>query len=417
MKGQRILLVISGGIAAYKSLDLIRRLRDRGAVVSCVLTQAATRFVTPLSVAALSGHDVHLDLFDESADAALSHITLSRAADMVVVAPATADLVARMACGLANDLASTVLLANTGPVLIAPAMNPAMWFHPATQANLATLKSRGVVCVGPASGSTACGEIGDGRLADVADILSAIETTLAAVPNEGALKGRRALVTSGPTVEPIDPVRFLSNRSSGRQGRAIARALARLGADVTLVTGPDGGEPVLGVTTVPVTTAVSMLDACNAVLPVDVAVCAAAVADWQIATPQGQKIKKPADGLSGTMTLVLQPNPDILATLSTPGPRRPTLVVGFAAETENVIENAKDKLNRKKCDWIVANDVSENGNAGRGSPFGSSDNTVHLVTPLGVEDWPTMTKEAVATALGKRIGDVLANQPFRRTVS
>lgn len=415
MEGRRILLIISGGIAAYKGLDLIRRLRDRGASVSCAMTRAATRFITPLSVAALSGQDVHLDLFDDSADAALSHVTLSRTVDMIVVAPATADLIARMSCGLANDLASTILLANTRPVLIAPAMNPAMWSHAATRANLATLEGRGVVCVGPGSGSTACGEDGDGRLADVADILRAMEATLletAASPGMGALKGRRALVTSGPTIEPIDPVRFVSNRSSGRQGRAIAGALARMGADVTLVSGPDGAVPVPGVRTVPVTTAVSMLEACEAALPVDVAVCAAAVADWRVANPQGQKIKKPTDGRLTNITLVLEPNPDILNVLSTPGPRRPTLVVGFAAETENVVENAKDKLNRKKCDWILANDVSENGNAGRGSPFGSADNTVHLVTPSGVEDWPTMTKDAVATALAERIADALTNQPF-----
>ncbi|GEO80886.1 phosphopantothenate synthase [Pararhodospirillum oryzae] len=426
MNGSRILLIVAGGIAAYKSLELIRRLRDRGAQVRCVLTPAATHFVTPLSVAALSGHPVHEALFDPQTEAAMGHIRLSRESDLIVVAPATADLLARMATGQANDLASAVLLAATAPILIAPSMNPQMWAHPATQANLATLESRGVIRVGPGTGDTACGEEGQGRMAEVPVLIEAIATALAANearagsqgdPEQAApLCGRHALVTSGPTHEPIDPVRYIANHSSGRQGHAIAAALARLGARVTLVSGPVTLADPEGVSVVRVTTAREMLAACQAALPADIAVCAAAVADWSVAAPASQKLKK-AEGPTPVPApvLTLEPNPDILATLAAPGPRRPSLVVGFAAETEAVVDHATVKRRRKGCDWIVANDVSAQGNGGRGDTFGGRQNTVHLITSSGCEDWPTMDKEAVAARLATRIARILAD-PFVRKV-
>nr|WP_197974914.1 bifunctional phosphopantothenoylcysteine decarboxylase/phosphopantothenate--cysteine ligase CoaBC [Phaeovibrio sulfidiphilus] len=413
----RVLLIISGGVAAYKSLDLIRRLQERGFTVTCVLTEAAQQFVTPLSVAALCGGRVHTDLF--APEAALSHITLSREADVVVVAPATANTLARMAAGLADDLATAVLLASDKPVLVAPAMNPAMWAASATRENVERLEARGVHRVGPECGDMACGETGAGRMADVSRIVDAVGDLLAASASGGSrpLAGRTVLVTAGPTHEPIDPVRFIANRSSGRQGQAIAVALARLGADVTLVHGPGSPASLPSVRVVPVTTALSMLEACEAALPVDVAVCAAAVADWRIELPAGQKIKKPEDGGAAGLSLSLVPNPDILARLSRPGPGRPDLVVGFAAETRDVIENAVRKRARKGCDWILANDVSDQGNRGQGSPFGHALNTIHFITPSGHEDWPTMSKEEVAGMLANRIVDALeTSSTLRRSL-
>ncbi|WP_157879128.1 bifunctional phosphopantothenoylcysteine decarboxylase/phosphopantothenate--cysteine ligase CoaBC [Pararhodospirillum photometricum] len=414
VNGSRILLIIAGGIAAYKSLDLIRRLRERGARVRCVLTPAAARFITPLSVAALSGERVHEDLFDPEAEAAMDHIRLSRDADLVVVAPATADLMARMAAGLANDLASAVLLASAAPVLIAPAMNPLMWTHPATQANLALLESRGIRRVGPARGDTACGEEGLGRMVEIPVLVDAIATALGREPLPASdaaqwpLSGRHALVTSGPTHEPIDPVRYIGNRSSGRQGHAIAAALAHLGARVTLVSGPVSLPDPRGVQVVKVATAREMLAACQSALPADVAVCAAAVADWGIANPAPAKIKKGPSGDEAPPVLSLVPNPDILATLAAPGPRRPALVVGFAAETDALLPHARAKHQRKGCDWILANDVAGGG------VFGADKNTVHLLTSSGTEDWPTMDKEAVASRLAERIAQTLADLSARK---
>ena len=397
MNGKRILLIIAGGIAAYKALELIRRLRERGATVRCVLTEGGARFVTPLSVAALSGDKVYTDLFSLTDEAEMGHIELSRAADLVVVAPATADLLAKMAQGRADDLAATALLATDKRVLVAPAMNLRMWLNPATQANMATLAARGVLTVGPNEGDMACGEYGPGRMAEADEIVSAIENFFGA----GApLSGRRALVTSGPTHEAIDPVRYLANRSSGKQGHAIALACARLGAEVTLVSGPTAQADPAGVSVVRIESAEEMLAACMAALPVDVAVCAAAVSDWRPVSPREQKIKK--DGAAPE--LALAENPDILAGLSAAGNRRPGLVVGFAAETESVVENARAKLARKGCDWIVANDVSPATGA-----IGGDDNTVHLITAESVEDWPTMSKGAVAERLAARIAEHLSS--------
>jgi len=401
LAGKRILLLVAGGIAAYKSLDLIRRLRERGASVRVVLTAAGAKFVTPLSLAALSGDKVYGDLFSLTDESEMGHIRLSREADLLVVAPATAHILARMAQGLAHDLATTVLLATDKPVLAAPSMNSRMWDHPATRANIATLMSRGTLFVGPGAGNLACGEVGDGRLADVMDIVAAIESYFAA---SAPLAGKRALVTSGPTFEAIDPVRFIGNRSSGKQGHAIAAALARLGADTTLVSGPVAEPDPAGVRVVHIESAREMLEACRAALPADVAVCAAAVADWRVKDAAGQKMKK---GASGAPTLDLVENPDILATLSAPGNiggnARPRLVIGFAAETENVIANAQAKRAKKNCDWILANDVS----AGAGV-FGGDENTVHLISANAVEDWPRMAKDAVADQLAARIRDHLS---------
>ncbi|WP_221930993.1 bifunctional phosphopantothenoylcysteine decarboxylase/phosphopantothenate--cysteine ligase CoaBC [Telmatospirillum sp. J64-1] len=397
LSGRRILLIISGGIAAYKSLDLIRRLREQGAAVRCVLTESATQFVTPLSVAALSEHKVYQDLFSLTDEAEMGHIRLSREADLVVVAPASANLIAKMACGLADDLASTALLATDKPVLIAPAMNVFMWNHPATQGNVAALAARGVHRVGPGAGELACGEVGEGRMADVPEIMAAIGRLIGVLPPEAKpLAGRRAIVTSGPTHEPIDPVRFIANRSSGKQGHAVAAALHRLGAEVTLVSGPVTLPPPEGVEIVPVETAAQMLEACLAALPADIAVCAAAVADWRVSNPGAQKHKKTEGG--GPPTIALTPNPDILATLSQPGELRPALVVGFAAETELLLQHASAKLARKGCDWIVANDVSP-----ASGTFGGDQNAVHLLTPDTVEAWPRMGKELVAERLAERI--------------
>ena len=397
--GKRILLIVSGGIAAYKSLDLIRRLRERGASVRCILTAAGAKFVTPLSLAALSGDKVYGDLFSLKDESEMGHIRLSREADLVVVAPATANIMARMAQGLATDLATTALLATDKPVMVAPSMNVRMWDHGATRANLDILRQRGVGIIGPGSGDLACGETGDGRLADVADIVTAIESHFAL---HAPLAGRRALVTSGPTFEAIDPVRFIGNRSSGKQGHALALALSRLGADTTLVSGPVNEPDPQGLRVVHVESAQEMLAACLAVLPVDVAVCAAAVADWRVRSPSTQKLKKDkASAKKIPPTIDLIENPDILATLST-GNERPKLVIGFAAETENLIDGARAKLATKGCDWIVANDVSP----GSGT-LGGGDNTVHVVNNSGVDSWPRMTKDAVAEQLAARIRDHL----------
>jgi len=402
LSGRSVLLIVSGGIAAYKSLELIRRLRDRGVSVRCVLTKGGAQFVTPLSVAALSENKVYQDIFSLTDEAEMGHIRLSREADLVVVAPCTADLMARMAAGMADDLAATVLLATDKPVLIAPAMNSMMWTHPATQANLRTLEARGVRSVGPNSGDLACGEVGSGRMAEVPEIIAAVETFFA---TDLPLKGRRALVTSGPTHEPIDPVRFIANRSSGKQGHAVAAALAALGADVTLVSGPVTLTDPPGVRTVRVESARDMLNACRAALPVDIAVCAAAVADWRVEAA-GQKIKKQVGGAPPVLTLA--ENPDILATLSAAGPQRPTLVVGFAAETESVIAHAQAKLARKGCDWICANDVSP-----ATGTFGGDSNTLHIISASGVEDWPALSKTEAARRLAARIAEAFATAPQR----
>ncbi len=397
LSGRRVLLVISGGIAAYKSLDLIRRLRERGCAVRCVLTKGGAQFVTPLSVAALSEDKVYQDIFSLTDESEMGHIRLSREADLVLVAPASADILAKMAAGLADNLATTLLLATDKPVMAAPAMNLRMWEHAATRANVETLRRRGVAFVGPVAGAMACGEWGLGRMAEVADILAAVEAFFGA---GGPLAGRRAVVTSGPTHEAIDPVRYIANRSSGKQGHAIAAALARLGAEVTLVTGPVDLPDPAGLRTVHVESAEQMLAACRAALPADIAVCAAAVADWRVAAQAAQKRKKEEGAPPPVLELV--PNPDILATLAGAGAERPALVVGFAAETEKVVEHALAKRARKGCDWIVANDVS----AATGT-FGGDANTVHLITDAGVEDWPRESKQAVAERLAARIAERL----------
>lgn len=394
-EARRILLIIGGGIAAYKSLEIIRRLSDRGIHSRCVLTAAGAQFVTPLTVGALSGDKVYGQLFSLTDEAEMGHIELSRSADLVVVAPATADLMAKMAHGLADDLASTLLLATDKPVLIAPAMNVRMWEHAATQRNLATLIGDGITIVGPNDGAMACGEFGPGRMAEPDEIVAAVIARLNR--GEGPLAGRRAIVTSGPTREPIDPVRYISNHSSGKQGHAIAGALAELGAHVTLVSGPVTIASPPGVTTMPVESADDMLAACEAALPADIVICAAAVADWRVAGRADQKIKKEG----GTIpALTLTENPDILKTLSAPSRRRPKLVVGFAAETEHLLRNADAKRRRKGCDWLVANDVS----AATGT-FGGDHNSVLLLTEDGVEDWPHQTKVEVARRLARRIAE------------
>lgn len=398
LHGKRILLIVAGGIAAFKSLDLIRRLRERGASVRCVLTEAGAKFVTPLSLQALTEDRVYGDMFSLTDESEMGHIQLSRDADLLVVAPATADLLARMAAGLANDLAATVLLATDKPVLAAPAMNVRMWTHAATVANVETLKKRGVTFVGPNDGAMACNEHGPGRMSEPLEIVAAIEAVLV---RDLPLAGRRALVTSGPTREALDPVRFISNHSSGKQGHAIAGALAQLGAEVTLVSGPVSVPDPQGVKVVRIESADQMLAACLDAGTLDIAVCAAAVADWKAARPATGKIKKKAG--APPPALELAPNPDILATLSKVGARRPALVVGFAAETENVVANAVDKRTRKGCDWIVANDVSP-----ATGTFGGERNTVHLITEAGTEDWPPLGKGDVAMRLAGRIALHLA---------
>lgn len=396
LDGKRILLIIAGGIAAYRSLELIRRLRERGASVRCVLTKGGAQFVTPLSVAALSEEKVYQDLFSLTDEAEMGHIRLSREADIVVAAPATADLMAKMANGQADDLASTALLATDKPVLIAPTMNVRMWEHPAVRRNVAQLEADGVHRVGPGSGELACGETGSGRMAEPLEIVAAIEIVLSLHSADKPLTGRKAIVTSGPTWEAIDPVRFIANRSSGKQGHAVASSLQRLGADVTLVSGPTGLAPPAGVTQIDIESARDMLAACMKALPADIVVCAAAVADWRVATESGQKIKKNESGEMPTLSFA--ENPDILKALANAGQQRPTLVIGFAAETENLIPHAQAKLARKGCDWILANDVS----SGTGV-FGGDKNTLHLVTVGGIESWPTMNKSAAAQQLASRI--------------
>ncbi|MFK7938332.1 MAG: bifunctional phosphopantothenoylcysteine decarboxylase/phosphopantothenate--cysteine ligase CoaBC [Roseovarius sp.] len=395
LASKRILLIIGGGIAAFKALDLIRRLRERGASVTPVLTKAGEEFVTPLSVSALAGDKLFRDLFDLTDEAEMGHIELSRSADLIVVAPATADLMAKMASGLANDLASTLLLATDTPVLIAPAMNVRMWEHAATQRNIATLQGDGIAFVGPNKGDMACGEHGPGRMSEPMEIVAAIETALA----DGPLRGKRVLVTSGPTHEPIDPVRYIANRSSGAQGTAIARALSALGAHVVFVTGPADVAPPDGVEVIAVETAQQMLAAVESALPADAAIFAAAVADWRVAQASGRKMKKTKGGLP---QLEFAENPDILAHVAQLANGRPDLVVGFAAETDDVVDNATAKRKRKECDWIVANDVS----VGTGI-MGGSENDVTLISDAGAEDWPRMSKSQVATKLAQRIADVL----------
>lgn len=396
LSGRQVLLIISGGIAAYKSLELIRRLKDEGALVRCILTEGGAQFITPLSVSALSGEPVFTNIFSHEDEQRFGHIRLARESDLVVIAPASANMIAKMAHGLADNLASAVLLAAADrPVMIAPAMNSQMWAHPATQANIATLAARGVKQIGPASGDLACGEIGAGRMSEPSEILQAVINHFKA---SGPLAGKRALVTSGPTFEPLDPVRFIGNRSSGKQGHAIAAALAALGAEVTLVSGPTALPDPCGVRTIRIETAQQMLTACQKEGPFDIAVCAAAVADWKPHQAADQKLKKGA----AEPVIHLTENPDILATLSAPGSNRPKLVVGFAAETGNLMDHAKEKFARKGCDWLVANEV------GGGKGFGTEDNEVVLLTrdasgTIAAEPWPKASKQEIAVRLAKTI--------------
>ena len=391
-----VLLIVTGGIAAYKTLELVRRLVERDIAVTPILTEAGAAFVTPLSLAALAGNKVYQDLFSLTDETEMGHIELSRQADLVVVAPATADCLAKLAGGLANDLASTLLLATDKPVMAAPAMNVRMWEHPATQANLEILRARGVMMVGPNEGAMACGEYGPGRMAEPAELLATIEDFFT---RRGQMAGRRALVTSGPTFEPIDPVRFIGNRSSGRQGHAIAEALAQLGAQTTLVSGPTHQPDPAGVSVVHVETAEQMLAACRAALPVHVAVCAAAVSDWRIKAAAAEKLKK----TGGTPpTFEMTENPDILASLAEAGNERPDLLIGFAAETEKIVDHAHDKLASKGCDWILANDVSPEQ-----ATFGGADNQIHLLRGETVESWPRLSKVEVARRLAAAIVEEL----------
>ena len=397
LEGKKILLIVTGGIAAYKSPDLVRRLRQRGAQVRCVLTAGGAEFVTALALGAVSEDKVYETLFSLTDEDEMGHIRLSREADVILVAPATANILAKMASGIADDLASTALLATDKPILCAPAMNVRMWENPATRENLATLAERGVGFIGPEEGDMACGEWGLGRMSEPDRIAEAIEDFF----RQGLpLDGARALVTSGPTEEAIDPVRYIANRSSGKQGHAIAGALARLGAATTLVSGPSHQPDPAGVKVVKVRSAVEMLDACESALPVDVAVMAAAVSDWRVKTVATEKIKK--TGAKRPPTLTLVENPDILARLGNAGNSRPRLIIGFAAETGDIIANASRKRERKGCDWIVANDVSPETDT-----FGGDANTVHLITADGVEDWPRMAKTAVAERLAERVAETL----------
>jgi phosphopantothenoylcysteine decarboxylase/phosphopantothenate--cysteine ligase len=410
VQGKRILLIVGGGIAAYKSLELARRLKERGASVRAILTKGGAEFVTPLSLSVLCEEKAFSDLFDLEDEAEIGHIRLSREADLIVVAPATADLLAKMAHGQAGDLATAVLLATDKPVLAAPAMNVRMWQHKATQRNLATLRADGILFVGPDEGDMACGEYGPGRMAEPEAILAAIEAALdagasAPQPRSKAaplrsLAGRRVLITSGPTQEPIDPVRYIANRSSGKQGDALARAAAALGAEVTLVSGPVTLPDPQGVRVIRVETAHEMLAAALAALPADIAIFAAAVADWRAADEAPQKLKKTENETEASLKLAL--NPDILTTIAKPGPQRPRLVIGFAAETENLIENAAAKRRAKGADWIVANDVWPGTGA-----MGGGDTQIHLVTAGGIEDWPPMSKEEMAQRLLARAAEAL----------
>ncbi|MCZ4280985.1 bifunctional phosphopantothenoylcysteine decarboxylase/phosphopantothenate--cysteine ligase CoaBC [Kiloniella laminariae] len=398
ISGKRVLLVITGGIAAYKSLELIRRLREAGVFVRAVLTKSGAEFVTPLSVSALTGEKTYGELFSLTDETEIGHIQLSRQADLVVVAPATADFLAKMAQGRADDLASTILLATDKDTLVAPSMNVRMWNHPATQENVVKLEQRGVRMVGPNDGDMACGEFGPGRMAEPAEILAAITDYF--TPSTAPLQGIQALVTAGPTHEAIDPVRYIANHSSGKQGYAIAAALQKLGANVTLVSGPTNLPCPAGVTRIAVQSALEMLAACEKSLPADIAVCAAAVADWRVDKIASTKLKKTSATSLPKLNFAL--NPDILASISRDGPNRPGLVIGFAAETEAVEENAKSKLARKGCDWIIANDVSP-----QTGTFGGDNNTVLLVDQTGSESWETMTKNAVAEKLAQRIVEKL----------
>ena len=409
LNGKAILLIVGGGIAAYKSLDLVRRLKERGASVRAILTRAGAEFVTPLSLSVLSEEKAFTDLFDLKDEAEIGHIRLSREADLIVVAPATADLLAKMAQGLADDLATAVLLATDKTVLVVPAMNVRMWQHPATKRNVATLRADGVAFVGPEEGEMACGEYGLGRMAEPAAIIDAIASSLgtsllAASPAganaEGPLQGLRVLITSGPTHEPIDPVRYLANRSSGKQGHALARAALELGAEVVLVSGPVALPDPHGVRVVKVETAHEMLAAALAALPADIAICAAAVADWRAADEAPQKLKKQQPGSEAS--LKLKQNPNILATLAKPGGKRPRLVIGFAAETENLIDNAIAKRRAKGADWIVANDVWPGTGA-----MGGDHTQIHLITGQGTEDWPAMSKDEMARRLLARAAETL----------
>ncbi len=412
---RRVLLIVSGGIAAYKCLDLVRRLSERGFAVRTIMTKAAERFVTPLSFGALTNERVFTDLFDLNEEREIGHIRLARDTDLVVVAPATADILAKMAGGHANDLATAVLLATDKPVLVAPAMNPRMWANPATQRNVRQLQADGIHFVGPARGEMAeRGEAGTGRLVEGPELLEAIERLAAPAPDaaqqSGALAGRHVLITAGPTHEPIDPVRYIANRSSGKQGYEIAAAAARLGARVTLVSGPVNLEPPPGVETIRVVTAAEMLEAVSKALPADIGIFAAAVADWRLAQPKPEKIKKSAGGTAPTFKLA--ENPDILRTVATRRSGRPSLIVGFAAETEDVLAHAKKKLKSKGADWIVANDVSPETGI-----MGGDRNTVHLVTAAGVENWPDMSKCDVAARLVERIAQHLDALRPKRTAA
>lgn len=400
MQGKRILLIVGGGIAAYKALDLVRCLSERGVSTRVVLTAGGAQFVTSLSFSVLSGEKTYTDLFDLKDEAEIGHIQLSRQADLIVVAPATADILAKMAGGLAGDLASTVLLATDKPVLVAPAMNVRMWSHSATRRNVAMLRNDGVHFVGPDDGEMACGEYGPGRMAEREAIADTIAHLLAA-SQDGPLAGRHVLITSGPTHEPIDPVRYIANRSSGKQGHALARAAQSLGARVTLVSGPTILSDIPGVTTARVETAADMLDATLNALPADIAICAAAVADWRVSVPSPQKLKK-NDGQS-ELSLSLARNPDILAAIAAPGARRPQLVIGFAAETETVTAHAQAKLHAKGADWIVANDVSPQTGI-----MGGDRTAIHLVSETGVEDWPCQSKDEMALRLLARAANALA---------
>lgn len=392
LQDKQILLIIGGGIAAYKSLELIRRLRERGAGVRAILTQAGSEFVTPLSVSTLAGETVFGDLFNLTDEARIGHIELARSADLVIVAPATADLMAKIANGIAGDLATTAILATTAPVLIAPAMNVRMWEASATQRNVIQLSADGKLFVGPNSGDMACGEFGPGRMSEPLEIVAAAEAAL--TPQAQPLRGKRALITAGPTHEPVDPVRYLANRSSGKQGYAIASACARLGAETVLVSGPTNLADPDGLETIRVETATEMLAACEAALPADIAICAAAVADWRVDGLANQKIKKQGGDIP---SLKLVENPDICATLSK-HKNRPELVVGFAAETENLIEYAKKKRAKKGCDWIIANDVSPATGI-----MGGDHNVVHVITAADQEEWPSMTKGLVGEKLASKI--------------
>lgn len=387
-----ILLIISGSVAAYKSLDLIRRLREQEIDVRCILTKGGEQFITPLAVSSLSGQPTYNELFSLKDEVEMGHIRLSREADLIVVAPASADLIAKMAHGFADDLASATLLASNKPVLVAPAMNTQMWLNPATQRNIAQLKTDGIHLVDPTAGSLACGEVGSGRMAEVETILQAIFSKFQSSNNTSTL---RALVTSGPTYEAIDPVRFIGNRSSGKQGHAIATALAAQGVAVTLVSGPTAQPDPLGVKMIHVTSADEMLKACENALPVDIAVCAAAVADWRVSQPSARKLKKTSAGEVPELHMI--ENPDILAYIATHKTQRPKLVVGFAAETENVQENAAKKLSSKGCDWIVANEVSEH------KAFNADENEVMLLTPHGADIWPMLSKTEIAQQLVMKI--------------